>query len=147
MKVILKQDVKGSGKKGQLLDVSDGYARNFLLPRGLASEATAQALNEQKTRQESVEHKLAMEKQAALELQQKLEGATVSIKAKAGVGGRLFGSVTSKEIGEAVKEQFGLEVDRRRINLEEDIKALGSYPVAVKMYGGMTAKITVKVIE
>jgi large subunit ribosomal protein L9 len=147
MKVILTQDVKGSGKKGDMIQVADGYARNFLLPRGLAVEATPQAVGELKSRRESAERKLAMEKEAAAALCRKLEGATVAVKAKGGTAGRLFGSVTAKEISEAIMEQYGLEVDRRRVVLEEDIKSFGSFPAVVKLYGGVSAQITVKVGE
>lgn len=136
MKVILTQDVKGSGKKGELVKVSDGYARNFLLPKGLAIEASAQALGEMKARQASVEHKAAVEKQAAQEMAGKIGGKTVKIAAKAGANGKLFGSVTSKEISEELSRQFGAQIDKRKIVMDSDIKAFGSYTVQVKLHPG-----------
>lgn len=147
MKVILKQDVKGTGKKGQLVEVSDGYAQNFLLKRGLATQATSQALNEMKNKQASQEYHEAMEKKAAQELADKIEGKTLKLTAKAGANGRLFGSVTSKEISEELKKQLGAEVDKRKIELDGDIKAFGSYPITVKLYPGIIAKCTVMVGE
>ena len=131
MKVILTQDVKGSGKKGELVKVSDGYARNFLLPKGLAIEASAQALGEMKARQASVEHKAAVEK----------------IAAKAGANGKLFGSVTSKEISEELSRQFGAQIDKRKIVMDSDIKAFGSYTVQVKLHPGIAADVYVVVGE
>ena len=131
MKVILTQDVKGSGKKGELVKVSDGYARNFLLPKGLAIEASAQALGEMKARQASVEHKAAVEKQAAQE----------------GANGKLFGSVTSKEISEELSRQFGAQIDKRKIVMDSDIKAFGSYTVQVKLHPGIAADVYVVVGE
>lgn len=147
MKVILTQDVKGSGKKGQLVEVSDGYARNFLLVKGLATEATAQALNEMKNRQSSQEHKVAVETQAAKDQAAIIEGKTVKITAKAGTGGRLFGSVTVKEISEELKKQFKVDVDKRKIELDGDIKAFGGYEIAIKLYPGIVAKCKVLVGE
>ena len=143
MKVILTQDVKGSGKKGELVKVSDGYARNFLLPKGLAIEASAQALGEMKARQASVEHKAAVEKQAA----QEIGGKTVKIAAKAGANGKLFGSVTSKEISEELSRQFGAQIDKRKIVMDSDIKAFGSYTVQVKLHPGIVADVYVVVGE
>lgn len=147
MKVILTQDVKGSGKKGELVKVSDGYARNFLLPKGLAIEASAQALGEMKARQASVEHKAAVEKQAAQEMAGKIGGKTVKIAAKAGANGKLFGSVTSKEISEELSRQFGAQIDKRKIVMDSDIKAFGSYTVQVKLHPGIAADIYVVVGE
>lgn len=126
MKVILKQDVKGQGKKGELVQVSDGYARNFLLPRGLAMEADAQAMNDLKNKEEAARHHAAVEKAQAAETAQKLQGQTVKVTARAGQGGRLFGSVTTKEVAEALAAQFAVEVDKRKISMA-DIKAFGSY--------------------
>ncbi|MCQ4895221.1 50S ribosomal protein L9 [Anaerotruncus sp. DFI.9.16] len=147
MKVILTQDVKGSGKKGELVKVSDGYARNFLLPKGLAIEASAQALGEMKARQASVEHKAAVEKQAAQEMAGKIGGKTVKIAAKAGANGKLFGSVTSKEISEELSRQFGAQIDKRKIVMDSDIKAFGSYTVQVKLHPGIVADVYVVVGE
>ncbi len=147
MKVILLADVKGSGKKGDVVNVSDGYARNFLLAKGLAKEATTQAISELKSKQESADHKLAMEKQAAQDLAKTLDGKTVEINAKAGAGGKLFGSVTTKEIAEALSKLAGIAIDRRKVEIKDDIKTFGSYEAAVKLYQGITAKVIVKVSE
>ena len=141
MKVILKEDVKGQGKKGQLVNVSDGYARNFLLPRGLAMEADAQAMNDLKNKEEAARHHAAMEKQNAEEAAKALKGKTVKLTAKAGSAGRLFGSVTTKEVAEGLKAQFQVEVDKRKISMA-DVKAFGSYEAEVKLYPGISAKIT-----
>ena len=146
MKVILQSDVKGTGKKGQLVDVSDGYARNFLLPRGLAMEADAQAMNDLKNKEEAARHHAAMEKQNAEEAAKALKGKTVKLTAKAGSAGRLFGSVTTKEVAEGLKAQFQVEVDKRKISMA-DVKAFGSYEAEVKLYPGISAKITVMVGE
>ena len=147
MQVILKQDVKGSGKKGELVKVSDGYARNFLLPKGLAVEANAQALGEMKAKQASAAHKAAVEQQAAEELASKIKGQTVKLSAKAGANGKLFGSVTSKEISEAIERASGASIDKRKIVLDSDIKAFGSYTVQVKLHPGVTADVYVVVGE
>ena len=146
MKVILTQDVKSQGKKGQLVNVSDGYARNFLLPRGLAMEADAQAMNDLKNKEEAARHHAAMEKQNAEEAAKALKGKTVKLTAKAGSAGRLFGSVTTKEVAEGLKAQFQVEVDKRKISMA-DVKAFGSYEAEVKLYPGISAKITVMVGE
>lgn len=147
MKVILKQDVKGSGKKGQLIEVSDGYARNFLLARGLAMEATAQNLNVLKAKEAAVAHRAQVEREQAESAAKALNGKTVKMTAKAGTGGRLFGSVTSKEIAEELKKQLGVEVDKKKIVLESDIKAFGTYSAEIKLYNGVSAKISVMVSE
>ena len=146
MKVILKQDVKGQGKKGELVNVSDGYARNFLFPRGLAAEADAQAMNELKNREESIRHHAEMEKKAAQETAAKLKGQTLKLTARAGQGGKLFGSVTTKEEAEELGRQFGVTVDKRKIAMN-DIKAFGSYTAEIKLLQGITAEITVMVTE
>ena len=147
MKVILLSDVRGTGKKGQLTEVSDGYARNFLLPRKLAKEANAQAMNELKNAEQTKQHKIEVEKAAANEAKAKLEGKTVKLYATAGQGGRLFGSITAKEISTELKKAYGVDVDKRKIELESDIKAFGSYPCEVKLYTGISAKIFVMVGE
>ncbi len=147
MKVILQQDVKGSGKKGDMINVSDGYARNFLFPRKLAIEASTQALNDYKNREAAKQHRLDEEKANAENAAKVLEGKSVHITAKAGSNGRLFGSVTSKEIAEQLKKDFSIEVDKRKITLAEDIKAFGSYQADVKLYNGISAKIFVVVGE
>ena len=146
MKVILKQDVKGQGKKGELVTVSDGYARNFLFPRGLAIEADSQAMNELRNREESVAYHKKVEKDAALAAAQTLKDKALTIHAKAGSGGRLFGSVTTKEVAEALEKQVGVKVDKRKITMN-DIKAFGTYTAEVKLYTGVAAEIQVVVAE
>ena len=146
MKVVLLQDVKGKGKKGELCNVSDGYARNFLFPKKLAIEADNAALNELKNREESAAHHKKEEIAAAKETAAKLDGKTISITAKAGAGGKLFGSVTSKEIAAEIKAKLGIEIDRKKMNVA-DIKNFGEYTAEIKLYQGVTAKITVKVSE
>ncbi|MCI8649247.1 MAG: 50S ribosomal protein L9 [Anaerotruncus sp.] len=147
MKVILKQDVAGSGKKGELVNVSDGYARNYLLPRGLAMEANAQAMGELKSKKEAADHRAAVEKQNAQDLAAKLHEKTVKLTAKAGANGKLFGSVTSKEIAEAIKAQYAADIDKRKISLATDIKAFGSYTAQIKLHPGIMAEVYVVVGE
>ena len=146
MKVVLKQDVKGLGKKGELVNTSDGYARNFLFPKGLAVEANAQSLTELKNREQSAKYKIETEIAAAKKSASELEGKTIVITAKAGANGKLFGSVTSKEIAEKVKEQFGIETDKRKI-VVNDIKQFGTYEFEIKLYQGISAKLFVRVGE
>ena len=146
MKVVLLQEVKGKGKKGELCNVSDGYARNFLFPKKLAVEADNAALNELKNREESAAHHKKEEIAAAKETAARLDGKTISITAKAGAGGKLFGSVTSKEIAAEIKAKLGIEIDRKKMNVA-DIKNFGEYTAEIKLYQGVTAKITVKVSE
>lgn len=146
MKVVLLQDVKGHGKKGELCNVSDGYARNFLFPKKLAVEADNAALNELKNREEAKAHHKKEEIAAANDTAAKLNGQTVVITAKAGSGGRLFGAVTSKEIAAEIKSKLGIEIDRKKMNVA-DIKSFGEYTAEVKLYQGITAKLTVKVTE
>lgn len=146
MKVILKQDVKGQGKKGQLVQVSDGYARNFLLPRGLAVEADSQAMNDLKNKEASRQHHLAVEKQEAEAAAAKLSGKTVKVVARAGQNGRLFGSVTTKEVAEELARQYGVVLDKRKITMA-DAKAFGAYEAELKFPQGVAAKITVMVTE
>ena len=147
MKVVLKQDVKGIGKKDGLYEVSDGYARNFLLPRKLAVPADAAAVNEVKTKAAAQEHHAAEELAAAQALAAKLNGQTVQVQAKAGKGGRLFGSVTSKDIAAAVAAKLGEQVDKRKFVLDGEIKNFGTYEVEVKIYPKVTSKIKVAVVE
>lgn len=147
MKVVLLADVKGSGKKGELVNVSDGYARNFLFPKKLAKEANAQAMNELKNAEEAKAYKIKTETENAKKAAAALEGKTVKLTAKAGQGGRLFGSVTAKEISEAVKQQFKVEVDKRKIVMDGDIKAFGTYSCEIRLYTGISAKIFVMVGE
>lgn len=146
MKVVLLADVKGHGKKGELCNVSDGYARNFLFPKKLAIEADNAALNELKNREQAAAHHKQEEINAAKATAQKLEGKSVKIVAKAGAGGRLFGSVTSKEIANEIKKSLGIEVDRKKMTVA-DIKNFGEYTAEIKLYQGITAKVTVIVTE
>ena len=146
MQVILKQDVKGHGKKGELVTVSDGYARNFLFPRGLAAEADAQAMNELKNKEEAARFHEEQEKKAAKETAQAVDGKVLKLTAKAGQGGRLFGSVTAKEVAEELAAQFGVKLDKRKIQMA-DIKAFGTYEAEIKLGYGFTAKVSVMVTE
>jgi len=145
MKVILKQDVKGLGKKEDMVDVSDGYARNFLLPRGLAVEATQTNLNIMKTKKEAEKTKKDREIAAAKVLAEKLKQTTVIIKAKAGDNGKLFGSITSKDISEKLKSAYNIDVDKKKINLQEPIRSLGVSEVEVRVYPEISTKLTVKI--
>lgn len=145
MKVILLEDVKALGKEGELVDVKIGYGRNFLLPRGMAIEATPGNLErwkEDKAKREASEEK---EKQEAIELKEKLEGLTVELKGKGGEGGRLFGSITSKDIGQALETQYNMKIDRRKIELKDNIKTSGVTVVDVRVYAEITAKLKVNV--
>ena len=146
MEVILNQEIKELGKKGQKVNVAEGYARNFLLPRKLAVEVNAQAINEMKNRESSKQHKIDVEKAAANDAAKKLTGKIVRVTAKAGSGGRLFGSVTAKDVSEAIKEQFGLDVDKRKLVCPE-MKNFGTYDCDVKLYSGITASIKVAIGE
>lgn len=147
MKVVLLADVKGVGKKGELINAAEGYARNFLLPRKLAKEANAQVMNELKNAEASKAYKIKTETEEARHAAETLEGKIVRITAKAGVGGKLFGSVTAKEVAQEIKKQFGLEIDKRKISINGDIKAFGTYQAEVKLYSGITAKLSVSVTE
>lgn len=147
MKVILKADVKGSGKAGELVNVSDGYARNFLLPRGLAEQANSQNLNELRAKEDARAHREEQEKQNAYDTAKRLKGAVVRVTARAGQKGRLFGAVTSKEIAAAIQQQFGIHVDKRKIVLPDDIKAFGSVEFELKLYAGVSVTMTVAVGE
>ena len=146
MKVILTQDVKSLGKKGELVNASDGYARNFLFPRKLAVEANAEAMNELKNREAAEKFRLETELKNAKETAAKIDGKTVKLTAKAGQGGRLFGSVTAKEVAEQIKAQFGVDIDRRKISMS-DIKSFGTFNAEIKVYNGVNAAIYVMVGE
>ena len=146
MKVVLLQDVKGKGKKGELCNVSDGYARNFLFPKNLAIEANTAALSELKSREESKQHHKQEEIAAANATAEKLNGKTVTLKAKAGANGKLFGSITSKEIAAEIKKSLGIEIDRKKM-VVSDIKNFGEYIAEIKLYQGIIAKINVCVME
>lgn len=147
MKVILLQDVKGKGKKGQMIEASDGYARNFLLPRKLAVEATADNVNTMKMNDKAKAEQAAREKAQAQEFAQKLKDVTVEIKAKAGSGGRLFGSITSAEVSEALKTQFGMNIDKKKIVQDEPIKSFGTFTMKAKLGYEIVATITIHVSE
>ncbi len=147
MKVILLQDVKSHGKKGDLVTVSDGYARNYMIPRGLAKEANAQAMNEFHNAESAKAFKIKTEKENAQNIFNAIDKKIVKISAKAGQAGRIYGSVTTKEIAVELKKQFGVEIDKRKLSLAMDIKAFGSYPCEVKLYSGITATVTVAVSE
>jgi large subunit ribosomal protein L9 len=142
MKVILTQDVKGKGKVGDIVNVSDGYARNFLLPKNLAKEANAENLNTATQKKEAQIHKKAVEKQQAVETANKIKGLVVHVKAKTGGGNRLFGAVTSKEVSAAIKEEHGIDIDKKKIQMD-NIKELGEYTVALKVYADVATNIKV----
>ena len=147
MKVILLQDVKGKGKKGQLLEVSDGYARNFMLPRKIAIEATPDAVNTMKMNDKAKAEQAAWEKAQAQEIAEKLKNITVEIKAKSGNGGRLFGSITSQEVSDALKKQAGISVDKKKIVQDEPIKSFGDFSLKAKLGYEIVATISVHVSE
>ena len=146
MKVILLQDVKGKGKKGQMLEVSDGYARTFMLPKKLAIEATPDAINTMRMNDKATQERIAREKAAALELSKKLRDMTLTVTAKGGGNGRLFGSVTNAEIAEALAKQ-GVKLDKRKIVLNETIKNVGTYTATCKLGYEINAPLTVKIVE
>ena len=146
MKVILLQDVKGKGKKGQMLEVSDGYARNFMLPKKLAIEATPDAINTMKMNDKATQERIAKEKAAALETSKKLRAMTLIVKAKGGGAGRLFGAVTNAEIAAALEKQ-GVKLDKRKIVLNETIKNVGTYTATCKLGYEINAPLTVKIEE
>ena len=147
MKVILQQDVRGQGKKGQLVEVSDGYARNFLLPRKLAVIATAENLNTMKQQEKARKAQEAAEKAEAEATAKKLEGLMVKIPAKAGEGGRLFGAVTAKEVSEALADQFGVNIPKARLVLDEPIKSCGGYQIRAKLGYEVSGTVNVVVVE
>ena len=147
MKVILLQDVKAQGKKGEMITVSDGYARNFMLPRKLAVEATVDAVNSKKNADEAAAYHAAEDKKAAIALRDSLADKPVKIRAKAGSNGRLFGSVTTKEVSEALKAQYKIDLPKTRLELAEPIKAFGTYQVKAKLYTEVVGTVIVKVEE
>ena len=147
MKVILLQDVKGKGKKGQMIEVSDGYARNFMLPKKLAVEATADAVNTMRMNDKAAAEKAARERAEALETSRKLREMTVTVTAKGGGAGRLFGSVTNQEIADALAKASGIKLDKRKIVLSDPIKSVGTYTVQCKLGYEITAPLTVKIVE
>ena len=147
MKVILLQDVKGKGKKGTMIEVSDGYARNFMLPRKLAVEATADAINTMKMNDKATAERIAREKAEALEISKKLRAMTLTVKAKGGGAGRLFGSVTNQEIADALEKNGGIKLDKRKIVIADPIKSVGTYTVTCKLGYEINAPLTVKIEE
>lgn len=147
MKVIFNQDVRGQGKRGELKEVSDGYARNYLLPRKLASEATPDMLNAFKLKEKAKKAQMERERAAAEETAKRLEGISVTISARAGQGGRLFGAITSQEISDALREQHGIDIEKNKIVQTEPIKGFGSYEVRAKLGYEVSGKINVLVVE
>lgn len=146
MKVILLQDVRGKGKKGQMLEVSDGYARNYMLPRKIAMEATPDAINTMRMNDKAIQERQAREREEAMELSKRMKAMTLTVYAKGGGAGRLFGSVTSQEIADALQSQ-GITLDKRKIVMDEPIKNVGTYTVRCKLGYEITAQLTVKIQE
>ena len=147
MKVILLQDVKGKGKKGQMIEVSDGYARNFMLPKKMAIEATTDAINTMRMNDKATQERIAREKAEAMALAQQLREMTLVVTAKGGGAGRLFGSVTNQEIADALKAKTGVTIDKRKIVIADPIKNVGTYTVTCKLGYEITAPLTVKIEE
>lgn len=147
MKVILTQDVKSQGKKGDLINVSDGYARNFLFPKGFAKEANKQALNELEGKKGAEAYHRNLEEEKARNIADRMKEMTVKLEAKAGAGGKLFGSITSKDVAEALKEQYNIDIDKRKIDLKDGIKTCGTIDVPVKLYAGITGVFKVSITE
>ena len=146
MKVVLKQDVKGLGKKGELVNASDGYARNFLFPKNLAVEANAQNMTELKNREQAAKYKIETDTAEAKKNAERMSGKTINLTAKAGQNGKLFGSITAKESAEKIEKEFGIKTDKRKITVE-DIKQFGTYEFEIKLYTGVSAKLFVRVGE
>ncbi|MBO5349063.1 MAG: 50S ribosomal protein L9 [Clostridia bacterium] len=147
MKVILLDNIKGVGKKDEVINASDGYARNFLFPKKLAVEATNENMNKLKAKKQSEQYKKDVEKENAQKIAKQLDDITLSIKVKAGENGKIFGGVTSKEISEELKKQYKIEVDKKKIVLNENIKNIGSFDINIKLYEGVTGKLKVKVVS
>ena len=147
MKVILLTDVKGKGKNDQVLEVSDGYARNYLLPNKLAILADAKAINELQGREASKKYKYDTEKAAALETAKQLEDVTVVLRRKAGTDNKLYGAITSKEVTQQLMQEHGIEVDKKKLCMDTPIKAFGTYKITAKLFTGVTATVTVQVVE
>ena len=146
MKVILKQDVKGLGKKDEIVNASDGYAKNYLIPRGIAVEATSGNVNETINKQKALADKKQRELDTAKDFASKLQGKTVTIKAKAGESGKLFGAISGKDIADAIKNQFKIDIDKKKIVLDEPIKTVGEHNVEIRIYAGVVTKIIVSVV-
>ncbi len=147
MKVILLDNIKGVGKKDEVINASDGYARNFLFPKKLAVEANAENMGKLKNKQASVQHKKDVEKEKAEEIANKLKDITLTIKVKAGENGRIFGGVTSKEISENLKQQYKIEIDKKKIVLNEAIKNLGVFNVSIKLFEGIVGNLKINVVN
>lgn len=147
MKVILLDNIKGVGKKDEVINASDGYARNYLLPKKLAVEANAENMSKLNNKKEAANYKKDVEKQNAEELAKKLKGIMLKVKVKAGENGKIFGGVTAKEISENLKSQYNFDIDKKKIELKETIKTLGSFNVSVKLFEGITASVRVEVIS
>ncbi len=147
MKVILQQDVKGQGKKGQMVEVSDGYGRNYLLPRKLAVEANAENVNNMRMQEKARQARQAEERARAVELSERLKSCQVKLTARAGQGGRLFGSVTSKEISDGLKKQFDIDIEKNKLALADPIKAFGSYEIKARLGYEVTGTVYVLVVE
>jgi len=146
MKVILLADIKGVGKKDQVINASDGYARNFLFPKKLAVEANSENMSKLKAKNDSNAYKKSLEKEAAEKLAQKIKGILLKISVKTGENGKIFGSITSKEIADNLKEQYKIEIDKKKIDLKEPIKTLGSFEVNIKLYEGVIGKLKMQMI-
>ena len=145
MKLILKADVKGLGKKDEMVEASDGYARNYLIPRGLGVEASTANINQMRDKQKAAANKQQREVDYANTFKEKLDGKTVEVKARAGENGKLFGAIGAKDIADAIEAQFGLEIDKKKIVLDEPIKATGAKEVTIKLFQGINAKVNVDV--
>jgi len=146
MKVILKQDIKGVGKKDQIINANDGYARNYLFPKNLAVPADKGNMTNLQSKQSSEEHRKFLEKQAAIETAKKIEEITLKIQVKSGENGKVFGSVTAKEIGENLEKQYNIKVDKKKISLNDSIKVLGMFNIEIKLFDGVIAKLKLNVI-
>ena len=146
MKVIITQDIKKIGKKGEIINASDGYAKNFLFPQKLAVQADAQNLNELKAKQASEKHKKELETEEAKKIAEQIKQIKITIKAKIGENQKLFGSITSKEIAEQIENQIKIKIDKKKITLKDPIKTIGEYPIEIKLYEGVSLKTTVQII-
>ena len=146
MKVILQTDVKGMGKRGEIVNASDGHARNYLFPRKLAIPADKQNLNEWAAKKSSEAHKKELEKQDSIRVKEKLEKQVLTLKVKAGENGKTFGSITSKEISENIEKEFKEKVDKKKINMQDPIRAIGTYVVDLKLFEGVVCKLTISVV-
>lgn len=145
MKVILKQDVKGLGKKDEIVNASDGYAKNYLIPRGIAVVASTGNVNEAVNKQKAIAEKKQRELDTAKDFAAKLDGKTVTIKAKAGESGKLFGAISNKDIADAIKSQYKVEIDKKKIVLNDPIKTAGNHEVEIRIYAGVITKVNVKI--